>query len=137
MRLTITPDTIKLETKPFVLHVNPLQFQEKIKYLHSHMKSGTILPHVEGIYFKSNVEAITFHADYAFKQKVMKMATDDGMGQEEFLLRAVQFYMGERQKTSFKLGMFPLATIKRVKSRCEGETPSYDKVRFFRKGIYL
>ncbi|MEK4503519.1 helix-turn-helix domain-containing protein [Bacillus sp. FSL R12-0069] len=100
MRLTITSDTIKLETKPFVLHVNPLQFQEEIKYLHSHMKSGKILPHVEGIYFKSNVEPLTFHADYAFKQQVMKMAADDGMGQEEFLLRAVQFYMIERYKNN-------------------------------------
>ncbi len=52
MRLSISSDTIKLEIKPFVLQVDPLQFQEEIKYLHSHMKSGTILPHVEGIYFK-------------------------------------------------------------------------------------
>ncbi|PGQ13915.1 excisionase, partial [Bacillus thuringiensis] len=56
MRLNISSDTIKLEIKPFVLQIEPLQFQEEIKYLHSHMKSGTILPHVEGIYFKSNVE---------------------------------------------------------------------------------
>ncbi|MED1328087.1 excisionase, partial [Bacillus paranthracis] len=55
MRLSVSSDTIKLEIKPFVLQVDPLQFQEEIKYLHSHMKSGTILPHVEGIYFKSNV----------------------------------------------------------------------------------
>ncbi|MED1328086.1 excisionase, partial [Bacillus paranthracis] len=55
MRLSISSDTIKLEIKPFVLQVDPLQFQEEIKYLHSHKKSGTILPHVEGVYFKSNV----------------------------------------------------------------------------------
>ncbi|MCQ6529838.1 helix-turn-helix domain-containing protein [Bacillus mycoides] len=93
MRLNITPDTIKLEIKPFVLQINPLQFQEEIKYLHSHMKSGTILPHVEGIYFKSNVESLTFHADHEFKQKVVQMATDAGMGQEEFLLQAVKSYI--------------------------------------------
>ncbi|ETT74180.1 hypothetical protein ABH948_005289 [Bacillus sp. RC218] len=93
MRLTITSDNIKLEIKPFVLQVEPLQFQEEIKYLHSHMKSGTILPHVEGIYFKSNVEPLTFHADHEFKQKVVQMAADASMGQEEFLLQAVKFYI--------------------------------------------
>lgn len=31
----------------------------------------------------------------------MKIATDDDMRQEEFLLRAVQFHMGERQKNEF------------------------------------
>ncbi|MEH7154018.1 excisionase [Bacillus thuringiensis] len=92
MRLNILSDTIRLEIKPFVLQVEPLQFQEEIKYLHSHMKSGTILPHVEGIYFKSNVEPLTFHADYEFKQKVVQMAADVGMGQEEFLLQAVKSY---------------------------------------------
>ncbi|MED1264768.1 excisionase, partial [Bacillus paranthracis] len=92
MRLSVSSDTIKLEIKPFVLQVDPLQFQEEIKYLHSHMKSGTILPHVEGIYFKSNVEPLTFHADHEFKQKVVQMAADAGMGQEEFLLHAVKSY---------------------------------------------
>ncbi|EJR92452.1 excisionase family DNA binding domain-containing protein [Bacillus cereus VD196] len=93
MRLTIMLDTIELEIKPFVLHVDPLQFQEEIKYLHSHMKSGSILPHVEGIYFKSNVEPLTFHADHEFKQKVIQMAADSGMGQEEFLLQAVKSHI--------------------------------------------
>ncbi|PGD22285.1 excisionase, partial [Bacillus toyonensis] len=93
MRLSVSSDTIKLEIKPFVLQVDPLQFQEEIKYLHSHMKSGTILPHVEGIYFKSNVDPLTFHADHEFKQKVVKMAVDAGMGQEEFLLQAVKSYI--------------------------------------------
>ncbi|MGG0327192.1 excisionase, partial [Bacillus mycoides] len=96
MRLTITSDTIKLEIKPFVLQVEPLQFQEEITYLHSHMISGTILPHVEGIYFKSNVEPLTFHVDHEFKQKIVQMAADVGIGQEEFLLRAVQSYITER-----------------------------------------
>ncbi|PFL06458.1 helix-turn-helix domain-containing protein [Bacillus thuringiensis] len=93
MRLGISSDTIRLEIKPFVLQVDPLQFQEEVKYLHSHMKSGTILPHVEGIYFKSNVEPLTFHADHEFKQRVVQMAADAGMGQEEFLLQAVKSYM--------------------------------------------
>ncbi|KAB2371472.1 helix-turn-helix domain-containing protein [Bacillus thuringiensis] len=93
MRLNISSDTIKLEIKPFVLQIEPLQFQEEIKYLHSHMKSGMILPHVEGIYFKSNVEPFTFHADYEFKQKVVQMAADAGIGQEEFLLQAVKSYI--------------------------------------------
>ncbi|MEC3195657.1 helix-turn-helix domain-containing protein [Bacillus cereus] len=98
MRLSISSDTIKLEIKPFVLQVDPLQFQEEIKYLHSHMKSGTILPHVEGIYFKSNVEPLTFHADHEFKQRVVQMATDAGMGQEEFLLQAVKSYIRNFKK---------------------------------------
>lgn len=93
MRLSISSNTIKLEIKPFVLQVDPLQFQEEIKYLHSHMKSGTILPHVEGIYFKSNVEPLTFHADHEFKQKVVRMAAGAGMRQEEFLLQAVKSYI--------------------------------------------
>ncbi|MED1512483.1 MULTISPECIES: helix-turn-helix domain-containing protein [Bacillus] len=93
MRLSISSDTIKLEIKPFVLQVNPLQFQEEIKYLHSHMKSGTILPHVEGIYFKSNVDSLTFHAEHEFKQKIVQMAANAGMGQEEFLLQAVKYYI--------------------------------------------
>ncbi|MED0951708.1 helix-turn-helix domain-containing protein [Bacillus mobilis] len=93
MRLTTTQDIIRLEIKPFVLQVDPLQFQEEIKYLHSHMKSGSILPHVEGIYFKSNVEPLTFHADYDFKQKIIQMAAESGMGQEEFLLQAVKSYI--------------------------------------------
>lgn len=93
MRLSISSDTIKLEIKPFVLQVYPLQFQEEIKYLHSHMKSGTILPHIEGIYFKSNVEPLTFHANHEFKQKVVQMAADVGIGQEEFLLQAVKSYI--------------------------------------------
>ncbi|VXC88600.1 Helix-turn-helix domain-containing protein [Bacillus mycoides] len=98
MRLTITPDTINLEIKPFVLQVDPLQFQEEIKYLHSHMKSGSILLHLEGIYFKSNVEPLTFHANHEFKQKVIQMATDAGMRQEEFLLQAVKFYITNLEK---------------------------------------
>lgn len=93
MRLSISSDSMKLEIKPFVLQVDPLQFQEEIKYLHSHMKSGTILPHVEGIYFKSNVESLTFHADHEFKQKIVQVAADAGMGQEEFLLQAVKSYI--------------------------------------------
>ena len=97
MRLSILSDTIRLEIKPFVLQVDPLQFQEEIRYLHSHMKSGTILPHVEGIYFKSNVEPLTFHADHEFKQKVVQMAAEAGMRQEEFLLQAVKSYI-----TNFK-----------------------------------
>ncbi|MBK5491753.1 helix-turn-helix domain-containing protein [Bacillus sp. TH13] len=98
MRLNISSDTIRLEIKPFVLQVDPLQFQEEIKYLHSQMESGTILPHVEGIYFKSNLDPLTFHADHEFKQKVVKMATDAGMGQEEFLLQAVKTYITEVEK---------------------------------------
>ncbi|MFY4675134.1 helix-turn-helix domain-containing protein [Bacillus anthracis] len=93
MRLTTTQDIIRLEIKPFVLQVEPLQFQEEIKYLHSHMTSGSILPHVEGIYFKSKVEPLTFHADHDFKQKVVQMAAESGMGQEEFLLQAVKSYI--------------------------------------------
>lgn len=93
MRLSVSPDTIKLEIKPFVLQVDPLQFQEEIKYLHSHMKSGTILPHVEGIYFKSNVEPLTFHADH---EKLM--AANTGMGQEEFLLQAVKSYIRDLEQ---------------------------------------
>ncbi|OUB26315.1 excisionase [Bacillus thuringiensis serovar yunnanensis] len=93
MRLNISSDTIRLEIKPFVLQIEPLQFQEEIKYLHSHMKSGMIIPHVEGIYFKSNVEPLTFHADYEFKKKVIQMAENAGMGQEEFLLQAVKSYI--------------------------------------------
>ncbi|ARJ25375.1 excisionase (plasmid) [Bacillus mycoides] len=93
MRLSISSDTIKLEIKPFILQVDPLQFQEEIKYLHSHMKSGTILPHVEGIYFKSNIEPLTFHANHEFKQKVVQLAADVGIGQEEFLLQAVKSYI--------------------------------------------
>ncbi|HDR7512737.1 TPA: helix-turn-helix domain-containing protein [Bacillus toyonensis] len=98
MRLSISSDTIKLEIKPFVLQVDPLQFQEEIKYLHSHMKSGTILPHVEGIYFKSNVESLTFHADHEFKQKIVQVAADAGMGQEEFLLQAVKSYIRDLEQ---------------------------------------
>ncbi|WP_144507463.1 helix-turn-helix domain-containing protein [Bacillus mycoides] len=98
MRLITMPDTIKLEIKPFVLQVDPLQFQEEIKYLHSHMKSGSMLPHLEGIYFKSNVEPLTFHADHEFKQIVVQMATDSGMGQEEFLLHAVKNYITNLEK---------------------------------------
>ncbi|PEJ58164.1 helix-turn-helix domain-containing protein [Bacillus wiedmannii] len=93
MRLSVSSDTITLEIKPFVLQVDPLQFQEEIKYLHSHMKSGTILPHVEGIYFKSNVEPLTFHANHKLKQKVIQMATAKGVGQEKFLLQAIQYYI--------------------------------------------
>ena len=57
------------------------------------MTSGSILPHVEGIYFKSKVEPLTFHADHDFKQKVIQMAAESGMGQEEFLLQAVKSYI--------------------------------------------
>ncbi|PEY60399.1 excisionase [Bacillus cereus] len=98
MRLSNSSDTIRLEIKPFVLQVDPLQFQEEIKYLHSHMKSGTILPHVEGIYFKSNVEPLTFHANHEFKQKVVQMAAEAGMRQEEFLLQAVKTYITTLKK---------------------------------------
>ncbi|UYX55563.1 helix-turn-helix domain-containing protein (plasmid) [Bacillus thuringiensis] len=98
MRLSISSDSMKLEIKPFVLQVDPLQFQEEIKYLHSHMKSGTILPHVEGIYFKSNVESLTFHADHEFKQKIVQVAAEAGMGQEEFLLQAVKFYIRDLEQ---------------------------------------
>ncbi|MFL0405725.1 helix-turn-helix domain-containing protein [Bacillus nitratireducens] len=98
IRLSISSDTIKLEIKPFVLQVDPLQFQEEIKYLHSHMKSGTILPHVEGIYFKSNVDSLTFHAEHEFKQKIVQMAANAGMGQEEFLLQAVKSYIRDLEQ---------------------------------------
>ncbi|MFQ6340669.1 helix-turn-helix domain-containing protein [Bacillus sp. AF62] len=98
MRLHISSDTIRLEMKPFVLQIDPFRFQEEIQYLHAHMQSGTILPHVEGIYFKSNVEPFTFHADYELKQKVRQMAAHLGMRQEEFLLKAVQSYVLEQEK---------------------------------------
>lgn len=93
MRLTVMQDTIHVEIKPFVLKVDPLQFQEEIKHLHSHMKTGSILPHIDGIYFKSNIEPLTFHADQEFKQKVIQMASEAGLGQEEFLLHAVKTYI--------------------------------------------
>ncbi|MGE6964319.1 helix-turn-helix domain-containing protein [Bacillus thuringiensis] len=98
MRLGISSDTIRLEIKPFLLQVDPLQFQEEVKYLHSHMKSGTILPHIEGIYFKSNVEPLTFHVDHQFKQKVVQVASGAGMGQEEFLLQAVKSYISNLEQ---------------------------------------
>lgn len=101
MRLAVTTDTIKLEIKPFVLHVDPLQFQEEIIYLHSHMKSGTILPHVEGIYLKSNIEPLTFHVDHALKQQVMQLAAAAGLGQEEFLLQVVKGYMHSFKKERY------------------------------------
>ncbi|PFY26263.1 excisionase, partial [Bacillus toyonensis] len=44
-------------------------------------------------YFKSNVEPLTFHADYEFKQKIVQMAASAGLGQEEFLLQAVKSYI--------------------------------------------
>lgn len=98
MRLNISSDTIRLEIKPFVLQVEPLQFQEEIKYLHSHMKSSTILPHLEGIYFKSNVDSLTFHIEHEFKQKIVQMAVNAGMGQEEFLLQAVKSYIRDLEQ---------------------------------------
>ncbi len=98
MRLNITSDTINLEVKPFVLQVEPLQFQEEIKYLHAHMNSGVILPHVKGVYFKSNVEPLSFHATHELKQKVIQMAADIGMRQEEFLLHVVQDYINRKEK---------------------------------------
>ncbi|PEP95261.1 helix-turn-helix domain-containing protein [Bacillus toyonensis] len=93
MRVSVTHDSIHVDIKPFLLKVNPLTWQEEIKYLHVHMKSGSIFPHVDGVYFKSNVEPLTFHAEHTFKQKVVQMAADAGMGQEEFLLHAVRAYL--------------------------------------------
>ncbi|TKH24884.1 helix-turn-helix domain-containing protein [Bacillus wiedmannii] len=101
MRVTVIQDTIHLEIKPYILKVDPFNLQEEIKYLHSHMKNGSILPHVDGIYFKSNVEPLTFHADHEFKQKVVQMASIAGLGQEEFLLRAVKTYMETIRNESF------------------------------------
>ncbi|MEN1938669.1 helix-turn-helix domain-containing protein [Paenibacillus sp. 102] len=98
MRVTVIQDTIHVEIKPYILKVDPLNLQEEIKYLHSHMKTGSILPHVEGIYFKSNVEPLTFHADHEFKQKVIQMASEAGLGQEEFLLQAMRSYMESLKK---------------------------------------
>ncbi|MFK4327284.1 hypothetical protein ABH963_004051 [Bacillus sp. RC55] len=43
--------------------------------------------------FVLQVEPLTFHADHEFKQKVVQMAADASMGQEEFLLQAVKFYI--------------------------------------------
>ncbi|HFU7090324.1 TPA: helix-turn-helix domain-containing protein [Bacillus cereus] len=100
MRLAVKPDTIELEIKPFILQVDPLQFQEEVKHLHAHMQTGTIIPHLEGIYFKSNIEPLTFHADYDFKQKVIQMAHASGIGQEEFLLQAVKSYVKKLENTS-------------------------------------
>lgn len=48
-----------------------IETREEIKYLLSHMKSGSLFPHVECIYFKSNVKPLTFHANYECKQKVV------------------------------------------------------------------
>lgn len=98
MRLTQTADTIELDIKPFVLPVNPLQFQEEITYLHAHLTSGTILPHVDGVYLKSTVEPFTFHADQKLKQTVVRLAGEAGMGQEEFLLQAVTLYINQLDK---------------------------------------
>lgn len=100
MRLNITPDTIQLEIKPFVLQVEPLQFQEEIKYLYSHMNSGTILPHVEGIYFKSNVEPLSFHVEHEFKQTIVQMASNIGMGLEEFLLHIMKEYVHNQKNNN-------------------------------------
>ncbi|MFD0769171.1 helix-turn-helix domain-containing protein [Bacillus sp. CGMCC 1.60114] len=93
MRLFVDQDTIHVEIKPFVFKIDPIQFQEEIKYLHSHMKTGSILPHAEGIFFKSNMEPLTFHVEHEFKKQVIKMATAAGLGQEEFLFQAVKTYM--------------------------------------------
>lgn len=93
MRLTVLPDMIHVEVKPFVLKEDPLQLQEEINYLHSHMNNGKILPHAEGIYFKSDVEPLTFHVERQFKQQVIEMARAEGLGQEEFLLHAVKTFM--------------------------------------------
>lgn len=98
MRVKMLSDTIELEIKPFVLRIDPLQYQEEITYLHSHMTSGLMLPHSEGIYFKSRVEPCTFHADHELKQKVIQMATDAGMGQEAFLLHVVQSYIARKEE---------------------------------------
>ncbi|PGZ34530.1 excisionase [Bacillus anthracis] len=100
MRLTVLQDTINVEIKPFVLKIDPLQFQEEINYLYTHINTGTLLPHAEGIYFKSDVETLTFHANYQFKQKVINMALAEGIGQEEFLLNAVKKYMETLEKTN-------------------------------------
>ncbi|PEO40993.1 helix-turn-helix domain-containing protein [Bacillus wiedmannii] len=93
MRLTIRQDTICVEIKPFLLKVNPLQFQEELKYLHAHMKTGFILPHTDGVYMKSNMEPLTFHAENEFKRTVRLRALAEGLGIEEFLLHAVTAYM--------------------------------------------
>ncbi|GLV65952.1 hypothetical protein Bmyc01_46210 [Bacillus mycoides] len=59
------------------MHINSLiETREEIKYFLSHMKSGSILPHVECIYFINNVKPLTFHADYEFTGKVVKIAPD-------------------------------------------------------------
>lgn len=63
-----------------------IETREEIKYLLSHMKSGSILPHVECIYFENNVKPLTFHADYECKQKLVKIAPDAYMRQEELLV---------------------------------------------------
>lgn len=93
MRVTVIQDTIHLEIKPHLLKMDPLHVQEEMKYLHSHMKTGSILPHVDGIYFKSNIEPFTFHADHELKQQVIQLAAAAGLGQEEFLLQAVKGYI--------------------------------------------
>lgn len=69
----------------FYFAIDPLQFQEEIKHLHEHTKSSSILPHIQGVYLKRNIETLSFYPDYECKQKVVQMTADDVIGQEKFL----------------------------------------------------
>ncbi|MGG5737398.1 helix-turn-helix domain-containing protein [Bacillus cereus group sp. IBL03679] len=96
MRVSLQQDTIHLEVKPCLLRVNPAEWQEEIQYLYTHMTSGSLVPHTKGVFLKSNMESLSFHADHAFKQQVIAMAKAEEMGQEEFLYHAVRSYIESR-----------------------------------------
>lgn len=105
MRLSLRQDTIHLEIKPCLLQVDPVQWQEELQYLHAHMTAGSFIPHTKGIFLKSNMESLSFHADHAFKQQVIAIAKAEEMGQEEFLYHAVRSYIESQQHNRKKAGL--------------------------------
>ncbi|PGM89624.1 helix-turn-helix domain-containing protein [Bacillus cereus] len=105
IRLALRQDTIHLEVKPCLLQVDPVQWQEELQYLHAHMTAGSFVPHTKGIFLKSNMESLSFHADHAFKQQVIAIAKAKEMGQEEFLYHAVRSYIESKRHNGRKTGL--------------------------------
>lgn len=93
IRMEVNGDSIKIEVKPFLLEINPLQYQEEIKYMHRHVVDGEIAVRHNGVLLDSKIETLSFYVDKQFKDQVKMLAKEQGVGLEEFLLNAVREYV--------------------------------------------
>ncbi|GAA3334366.1 hypothetical protein GCM10020331_102040 [Ectobacillus funiculus] len=73
-----------------MLEINPLQYQEEIKYMHRHVVDGEIAVRHNGVLLDSKIETLSFYVDKQFKDQVKMLAKEQGVGLEEFFVECYE-----------------------------------------------